>query len=99
MTNTEQQNPENALLAQLDACVNKIIECLDGEPLVIGAAACLEASISMILAPTTDAATRANFAQMLMQQAHMVSGVVSQEQADGPMTVEVEAKPQIYLGG
>lgn len=105
MTNTAQPSttPELTqeglqMVNQLEACVQKLHTALQGELVTVGAAACIETAVSLILAPSTPASLRMQFTQLLMDQAHALSAKVSEEQADGPATIQHDAKPQIYLG-
>jgi len=105
MTNTTQTpNAESLteegkqMLEQMERCVSKIHGALQGELLTVAAASCMETAVSMVLHPSTTPHARMHFAQLMMDQAHVLSAVVSNEQADGPATIDAKAEPQIYLG-
>lgn len=86
------------LLKLIQQNVGKILEAIQGEMVAIGSAACVEAAIVVITHPSTPPQLRAQLAPLLMAHAHELSAIVSQEQADGPMTAE-QSRPSIILQG
>lgn len=96
---TEQElSPEaERLLKNMQEVRSRILTMLQGEDVTTAASACLDAAL--IIAYNVDPHTRASFAKLLMGQAHAMSGHVSAEQADGPMTANQEIdQPKIILG-